>query len=57
MKEILYPVNGYRGALTQKGIKPKDHQKDNLELIKRKHQEFIDKEALNKQTKKESKIC
>eukprot|EP00472_Partenskyella_glossopodia_P007978 CAMPEP_0197525538 /NCGR_PEP_ID=MMETSP1318-20131121/12859_1 /TAXON_ID=552666 /ORGANISM="Partenskyella glossopodia, Strain RCC365" /LENGTH=262 /DNA_ID=CAMNT_0043079051 /DNA_START=59 /DNA_END=847 /DNA_ORIENTATION=- len=36
MSAILNPANGYRGQLERKGIKPKNHHKDNLRKIKQK---------------------
>jgi hypothetical protein len=32
--DLIAPVNGYRGALIRKGIKPKNHHQSNLTYIK-----------------------
>jgi len=56
IKDLIYPVNGYRGQLVEKGKKPKDHHKDNLELIKKKHQDYVDKSVNEKLEKKESSL-
>jgi len=39
MADILNPVNGYRGMLELQGIKPKDHRKSNMQLIRQKEEE------------------
>ena len=52
--DLLYPVNGYRGQLAKKGIVPKDHQKDNLKIIKEKQTAFIEKKSAVEEGKKES---
>jgi len=52
--DLLYPVKGYRGQLEKKGIKPKDHQKDNLKIIKAKHEEFTERKTEQEEKKKES---
>lgn len=36
MSSIINPVNGYRGALERKGIKPRNHHKDNMRSLRRK---------------------
>ncbi len=54
MEEILYPANGYRGALQRKGILPKDHQAQNLRQLKEKRQEFLGKQEKAEEGKKES---
>mmetsp|Transcript_21826 Transcript_21826/g.35796 ORF Transcript_21826/g.35796 Transcript_21826/m.35796 type:complete len:284 (+) Transcript_21826:117-968(+) len=36
MSEILCPTKGYRGALEKKGIKPKNHHRDNLRTLRQK---------------------
>jgi len=54
IEDILYPVNGYRGALERKGITPKDHKLDNAKKIKEKHDEFITKQKKAEESKKES---
>eukprot|EP00347_Sterkiella_histriomuscorum_P013328 403365138 len=42
--DFLNPVNGYRGQLELNGIKPKDHRKENLKMIKQKQEELKKKE-------------
>ncbi len=54
MEGILYPVNGYRGALERKGIKPKDHKAENAKLLKEKRHEFVSKQEKVAESKKES---
>ena len=54
VEEILHPVNGYRGALERKGVIPKDHQKENMKLLKEKRQEYVDKQEKIQDSKKES---
>ena len=39
MSQILNPTNGYRGALTDKGIKPKNHMAANRAALKQKEQD------------------
>jgi hypothetical protein len=34
MAELLYPTDGYRGSLSRRGIKPKDHSKTNRVSLK-----------------------
>ncbi|CAG9332518.1 unnamed protein product [Blepharisma stoltei] len=34
MRDIISPPNGFRGTLERKGITPKNHEKDNKNLIK-----------------------
>mmetsp|Transcript_3637 Transcript_3637/g.7813 ORF Transcript_3637/g.7813 Transcript_3637/m.7813 type:complete len:202 (-) Transcript_3637:17-622(-) len=34
MAELLYPTDGYRGSLSRRGIKPKDHSKLNRRSLK-----------------------
>ena len=31
--EFLNPINGYRGRLAQRGIKPKNHARENLRVV------------------------
>ncbi len=42
-EELLYPTNGYRGSLKRKGIAPKNHQTENLRLLRDRRQEFVDR--------------
>ncbi len=37
--ESLNPINGYRGRLEQRGIKPKTHARDNLLALREKQKE------------------
>ena len=37
--ESLNPINGYRGRLEQRGIKPKNHARDNLLALREKQKE------------------
>ena len=39
IEDILNPINGYRGALAAKGKEPKNHMKEQRELLKKKTQE------------------
>jgi hypothetical protein len=36
MGDLITPVNGYRGALTKKGVQPKNHMKDNVKDMRMK---------------------
>ncbi len=54
IEDLLYPVNGYRGKLAQKGVAPKDHTKDNMQVIKKKHEDFVQKQETLAENKKES---
>ncbi len=49
MANVLCPLNGYRGELENRGIKPKDHRRDNLKCIK-------DKQILFKKKQEESLV-
>ena len=39
MSQILNPTNGYRGALADRGIKPKNHMAANRAALKQKEQD------------------
>jgi hypothetical protein len=39
MADIINPVNGYRGMLALAGQTPKDHRKENLNILKAKQEE------------------
>jgi len=53
-EDIIYPVKGFRGEMEKRGIKPKDHHKDNLNDLKKKKEEFIKKQKDLEESKKES---
>lgn len=53
-EDIIYPANGVREEMRRKGIKPKDHHKDNLNEIKKKKEEFVKKQNEIEESKKES---
>eukprot|EP00471_Norrisiella_sphaerica_P002815 CAMPEP_0184494402 /NCGR_PEP_ID=MMETSP0113_2-20130426/28624_1 /TAXON_ID=91329 /ORGANISM="Norrisiella sphaerica, Strain BC52" /LENGTH=278 /DNA_ID=CAMNT_0026880143 /DNA_START=45 /DNA_END=881 /DNA_ORIENTATION=- len=59
MSEILCPTNGYRGALEKKGIKPRNHHRDNLKALKSKQSENrmtkAMKDAADQQTVEETR--
>jgi len=54
VSDILNPVKGYRDELSRKGIKPKDHHRDNINLIKQKQVEI--KEKHEEQKKEMSQV-
>ena len=54
-EDIIYPVNGFRGELSKKGVKPKDHHRDNLKELKKKKEDFEKKQKEVAESKKESK--
>lgn len=47
MASILRPVDGYRGALKEKGIKPKDHFRENISAMREKQRENRLRKELN----------
>jgi hypothetical protein len=56
VSNILNPANGYRGNLERKGIKPKDHMKDNLKKIKEKEVEVKEKNESKNEPKNVFKL-
>jgi len=49
-------VNGYRGALALKGIKPKNHMKENLKQLKKIQTQNEEKQQKIEQTKEPFKL-
>ena len=56
IEELIYPINGYRGTLERKGIKPKDHHKDNIKMIKEIRKDFVEKQERLKVTESNFKF-
>lgn len=52
-QELIYPV-GPREQLKKKGVKVKDHHKDNIKSLKKKEEEFAKKQKDVEESKKES---
>lgn len=53
-EDIIYPANGVREEMRRKGVKPKDHHKDNLNDLKKKKEDFKKKQQELEESKKES---
>lgn len=51
---LLNPVDGYRGSLQKKGVKPKNHISSNTKSIKQAQQEFKMKQQAEIEAKRES---
>jgi hypothetical protein len=50
---IIAPVDGYRGSLKKKGLKPKNHIQENTKNLKQNINEYRKKEQADVQSKKE----
>lgn len=50
---LISPVDGFRGSLQKKGVKPKNHIQDNAKLVKQTQQEFRMKAKADEEAKRE----
>lgn len=49
---IVNPINGYRGELQARGVKPKNHMAANRAALKKKEQDFKDDQDAMSVTRK-----